>query len=77
VPWSWKITTITSSSVKVLAQLQQPAIADPAELPAKIPSSRAIRRVIIAASLSVTFSNVVDDAEVDVLAAGSPRRSLR
>ena len=33
-----------------------PAIADPAELPAKMPSSRAIRRVMIAASLSVTFS---------------------
>ena len=34
----------------------RPAIADPAELPAKMPSSRAMRRVISAASLSVTFS---------------------
>jgi hypothetical protein len=33
---------------EVLAQLEQPAIADPAELPAKIPSSRAMRRVITA-----------------------------
>ena len=31
-------------------------MAAPAELPAKMPSSRAIRRVITAASLSVTFS---------------------
>ena len=32
------------------------AIAEPAELPAKMPSSRAMRRVIRAASRSVTFS---------------------
>ena len=31
-------------------------MAEPAELPAQMPSSRARRRVMIAASLSVTFS---------------------
>ena len=44
------------AGLEAIGELQQPAIAEPAELPAKMPSSRAIRLVMIAASRSVTFS---------------------
>ena len=56
MPWSWKITTTTSSFVNRSRSCSRPAMAAPAELPAKMPSSRAMRRVMMAASLSVTFS---------------------
>ena len=56
MPWSWKITTTSSPALKCGASCSSPAIADPAELPAKMPSSRAMRLVMIAASRSVTFS---------------------
>ena len=56
----------TTSFALNFARADQPRhAAAPAELPPKIPSSRVMRRVMIAASLSVTFEIV--NHEVDVL----------